>query len=153
MSGTNQGGQRDRADIDLGEVAAGRLDRAQQVLGVQDADDVLRRVAPQRNARDRRGEHGLDDVLGRIVGVDGDHLGAMDHHVVDGEVAQVEQAAEHVAIVLLDAALVVQQVDRAAQFLVRRQHRLIVADARAGEPQDAAHQRLDRRQHRPEQRA
>ena len=41
------------------------------------------------------------------------------------ELAQVEQAAEHVAVVLLDAAFVVQQVDRAAQLLVRRQERLV----------------------------
>ena len=35
------------------------------------------------------------------------------------EIAQIEQAAEHVAVELLDAALVVQQIDRAAQLLVR----------------------------------
>ena len=33
---------RDRRDVDLGEIAVGRLERAQQVLGMQDADDVLR---------------------------------------------------------------------------------------------------------------
>ena len=80
-------------------------------------------LAPERHARDRRVEHRVDDLLGRIVGVDRDHLGAVDHHVGDREVAQIEQAAEHVAVVLLDAALAVQQVDRAAQFLVRRQDR------------------------------
>ena len=68
-----------------------------------------------------RGQHGPHHLLGRIVGADRDHLGAVDHHVGDHELAQVEQAAEHVAVVLLDAALVVQQVDRAAQLLVRRQ--------------------------------
>ena len=40
------GRQRDRHDVDLGEVASGMVERAQQVLGVQDADDVLRLVAP-----------------------------------------------------------------------------------------------------------
>ena len=112
MSGTNQGGRAIAFDVDLRPVAVAALERAQQVLGVQDADDVLGRSAPQRHARDRRGEHGLDDLLGRIVGADRDHLGAVDHHVGDGEIAQVEQAAEHVAVVLLDAALVVQQIDR-----------------------------------------
>ena len=54
---------------------------------------------------------------------DRDHVGAVDHHVGDGEVAQIEHAAEHVAVELLDAALAVQQIDGAAHFLVRRQHR------------------------------
>ena len=98
---------------------------------MQDADDVLGRVAPQRHARHRRGEHRLDRLLGRQAGVDHDHLGAVDHHVGDGEVAQVEQAAEHVAILLLDAALAMQEIDRAAQLLVRREHRLVFADPEA----------------------
>ena len=38
-------------------------------------------LAPERHARHRRAEHRLDDLLGRIVGIDRDHLGAMDHHV------------------------------------------------------------------------
>ena len=73
-------------------------------------------------------EHGVDDLLGRIVGVDRDHLGAVDHDVGDGEVAQVEQAAEHVAVVLLDAAFAVQEIDGAAQLLVRREDRCVVPD-------------------------
>ena len=63
-------------------------------------------------------QHGLDHLLGRIVGADRDHLGAVDHDVGDGEVAQVEQAAEHVAVVLLDAALLMQEIDGSAQFLM-----------------------------------
>ena len=47
----------------------------------------------------------------------------------DCEVAQIEQPAEHVAVELLDPALAMQQIDRAAQLLVRRQDRLAVADA------------------------
>ena len=68
------------------------------------------------------------------------------------QVAQVEQAAEHVAVELLDAALAMQQIDRAAQFLVRRAgsagpRRRAMPTQRAG----SAHQRFDRGQHRPEQ--
>jgi len=56
-------------DVDLGQIAAGGLERAQQILGMQDADDVLGRPAPQRQAGDGRGQDGADDLLGRVVGV------------------------------------------------------------------------------------
>ena len=66
------------------------------------------------------------------------------------EFAQIEHAAEHVAVELLDLAFAVKQIDRAAQFLVRRQHLLILADRHADELEQPAHQRLDRHQHRAE---
>ena len=75
-------------------------------------------LLPQRNARDLGLEHGLHHLLRRIVGADRDHLGAVDHDVGDGEIAQVEQTAEHVAVLLLDAAFMMQKIDRPAQFLV-----------------------------------
>jgi hypothetical protein len=146
MSGTNQGG-RASAAMSIFEESPAACSRAQQILGVQDADDVLGRLAPQRHARHRCGEHRLDHGRGRIVGIDGDHLGAVDHHVRDGKVAQVEQAAEHVAVELLDVAFLMQEIDRAAQLLVRREHRPAFVDlpARRGRRM-AAHQRLDRDQ-------
>ena len=55
-----------------------------------------------------------------MVDIDRHHLGAVDHHVGDFELAQIEHAADHVAVELLDAAFAVQEIDRAAQFLVRR---------------------------------
>src|SRR5579864_2236789 len=42
----------------------------------------------------------------------------MDHHVADLQLAQVENAADHVAMFALDRALLVMQIDRAADFLV-----------------------------------
>ena len=59
----------------------------------------------------------LHQLLRRQVGVDGHHLGAVDHHVGDLQLAQIEQAAEHVAVELLHLAFAVQQIDRAAQSL------------------------------------
>ena len=76
----------------------------------------------------------------RLADIGGDHLGAVDHDVGHGEVAQVEQSAEHVAIELFDAAFPVQQVDRAAQAFMRRQQRLALAGPDAGERQHLAHQ-------------
>ena len=131
--------QRDRHDVDLGKLAVGVLDRAQQILGMQDADDVLRRVAPERDARvlglQRRG----DDLLRWAVGIDRHHFGAVDHHVGHRQIAQVEQPAQHVAVVLLHAAFEVQQVHRAADFLMRRHHRLILADMDTERAEDPFH--------------
>jgi len=75
----------------------------------------------QRDARHHFGDHALDHLVRRLADIGGDHLGAVDHDVGDREVAQIEQAAEHVAIVFLDAALTMEEVDRTAQALVRRQ--------------------------------
>ena len=80
-----------------------------------------------------------------------DHVGAVDHHVGDHELAQIEHAAEHVAVERFDVAFAVQQIDGAAQFLARRQHLLIFADRHADMLEQPAHQRLDRHQHRAEQ--
>ena len=80
--------------------------------------------SPQRQPGHRaRRERRATIVLRRIVGVHRDHLGAMEHDVGHGELAQVEHAAEHVEVVLLHPALVVQQIDGSAQFLVRGQDR------------------------------
>ena len=45
----------------------------------------------------------------------------MDHDVRHRQVTQIEQSAHHVAIQLFDAALAVQEVDSAANLLMRRQ--------------------------------
>ena len=74
----------------------------------------------------------------------------MDHDVGHRQIAQIEQPAHHVAVELLDAALAVQQIDGAADLLVRRKDRLLLADADAEQAQNLPHQPLDRRQHRSE---
>jgi hypothetical protein len=114
---------------------------------MQDADDVLRLVAPQWNAGEARLEHGVDDVRRRIVGIDSRHLGAMDHDIGHRQVAQIEQPAHHVAVQLFDAALAVQEVDGAADLFVRREDRLLLANPHAEETQELAHQPFDRHQH------
>ena len=97
MSGTNQGGRAIAAISILDRSPSRRLDRAQQILGVQDADDVLGAIRATAGAAcTGAASTALDDLLGRIVGIDGDHLGAVDHHVGDFEVAE----AEHIVDVL-----------------------------------------------------
>ncbi len=39
----------------------------------------------------------------------------MNHHVGDLKLAQIQQSAEHVAVLLFDLAFVMQKIDRAAQ--------------------------------------
>ena len=67
-----------------------------------------------------------------------DHLGAVDHHVGHGELAQIEHAAHHVAVELFHDAGAVQEIDRAAHLLVRRKDRLNLADRHAEQAQDAS---------------
>jgi hypothetical protein len=55
----------------------------------------------------------------RLVGVEHHHLGAMDHHVRYSKLAQIEQAAHHVAVEFLHNAGAVHQIDRATQLLAR----------------------------------
>ena len=86
--------------------------------------------------RDGGAEHGVDDLARRIVGIEHDHVGAVDHDVGHGQLAQVEHAAEHVAVELLHVAVAMQQIDGAAQLLARRQDRLIFADRHADAAQD-----------------
>ena len=110
---------------------------------MQDAHDVVRLAAPERHARVGRGQHLAHDLARRQVRLDGPHLGAVDHHVRHLELLEIEQAAQHVALALADGALLVQQVDLAADLLRRR-------EACAGAQRDAEHSQdlLDRPFHR-----
>ena len=65
-------------------VAVDRVQRAQQVLGVQDADDVLRLAAPERQrASPATASTALTMSSGGSSASTRDHLGAVDHHVGD----------------------------------------------------------------------
>ena len=93
-SGMNQGARHDLLDLDrLG--AAGRLDGAEQVLGVQHADDVVGLAAIERDARVGRRQHLGDDGVHRLVGVDQRDVAAMGHDVAHRAVAEVEHRAQH----------------------------------------------------------
>ena len=63
VSGTNQVSS-DRLHPQLRGVAAYRVERAQQVLGVEHADDVLLRSAPERQPRIGRRQHLAHDLFG-----------------------------------------------------------------------------------------
>ena len=63
-----------------------------------------------------------------------------------------QQAAEHVAFGARHAAFAMQDVDRAAQFLVAGHARFVTRQIDAEQPQHAAHERFDRADDRPEHR-
>jgi hypothetical protein len=74
------------------------------------------------------------------------------HDVGDGELAQIEHAAQHVAVELHHAAFLVMQRDGAAQLLMGRQHLGVVADEGTEQPQGVADQELHGGGHRREHR-
>ena len=66
----------------------------------------------------------------------------MDHDVGYGELAEVEHAAEHVAVELHHAAFLVMQLDGAAKLLMGAEHLDVVTDIGAEQPQGVPHQEL-----------
>ena len=121
----------------------GGRQRAQQVLGVEHAHDILGLVAPQGQARVGGGQHRAHDLGGRQARIDGAHARAVDHHILHRQFVEPQQAAEHVAMAALDAALLVQQIDGAAQLLLRGQHGAMLARTQTDEPQHPAHDSVD----------
>ena len=75
----------------------------------------------------------------------------MNHDVGNLQFVQVQQAAEHVAVLLFDLALMVEQIDRAAQTFGRRQERLVGADLDAERLHQHADDRLDNGEQRSQQ--
>jgi hypothetical protein len=135
----------DLHDVDLGRIVVDGMQRAQQVLGVDDADDVVGLAAPHRHARIGAFEDLGDDVRRFLkVAIDHLHRGAVDHDVGDFQLGEVEQAAEAIALLLDHRAFLVQHLDRAADFLLRAQHRSrIVGEIDAEDLQDAPDDGVD----------
>ena len=119
---------------------------------MQEADDVLRLPAPYRQARVRRGQHLAHDLPGRQICADRGHLRAVDHHVGDGQVLEIEKAAEHVAVGPFDAAFLMQQIDRAFQLLASGQKRMSAVGAQSEDAQESVHDSFHRDQNRAERR-
>ncbi len=140
--GHEPGRQRDRHDVDLGKVAFGVLQRAQQVLGVQDADDVLGLVAPQRDAGELGLEHRADDLFRRIVGIDRHHLGAMDHDVGNFEVAEAENVLDVFRLALFHLAVLGRHLDEPLDLDVGEDF-LLRAFLDAEHPQDRARRGIE----------
>ena len=72
---------------------------------MENADDVVERLAVDREARVRRVEHGRERFLRRHLDRDRDDVGLRDHHVGDVLVPEVEDALDQLALAVLDLAL------------------------------------------------
>ena len=115
---------------------------AGEVLGVDDADDVLRLAAEDRDAGVRRVDRLLEDLGRRGVGVDHLDVAAVHHHLLDLPLVEVERAEEEVAVGLLHRAVGVVQGDRPGDLVLRGEEVRLRIDLDAEEPQ---HQRARRR--------
>ena len=114
-SGTNSGVRSSRPDVEL--IALGE-DR-QQVLGVEDADDVVDRLLVDRDARVAVADDHVDDLLERRILGERRDVDARDHHLVDALLAQLEHRADHLLLLGLDDALLAAALDEDHQLLGR----------------------------------
>ena len=107
-------------------------------------------LAPERQPRKGRGDDLAYHLLRRQIGVERQHVGAVDHDVGDLSSREFEQAAEHVAIGARDAALLVQQ-STALRSSSRpdRMERCVLAST-PKQLQEAANETFDRDKHRSE---
>ena len=97
-------------------------------------------LAPQRDARVLGLEHGIDDLLRRIVGVDRHHLGAMDHDVGDFELAEAEDILDVFGLALLHLAVLGRHLHQSFDLDIGQDF-LLRGFPDAEQPQDRARRR------------
>ena len=137
-------------DVDALEIIVDVVKRAQQVLGVDNADNIIDIVAPERHTCMRAGQNIAHDLIRRSIGIDGAHRGSVHHDVADFQLLEVEQAAQLVTIFLDERLVAMQHLDRTAQFLLRAQHGPTGGKIDATELQDRAHNAVHRTGNRAE---
>jgi hypothetical protein len=95
------------------------VNRLEEVAHVQDADDVVERLAEDGVARVGRVEDDGERLLGRHVDRDRGHVRFRHHHVGDVLVAEDEDLVDHLALVLLDLPLLRRARDEHPQLGLR----------------------------------
>ena len=126
------------------------VDGAGEVLGVDDADDVLRLAAEDRDAGVRRVDRLLEDLGRRGLGVDHLDVAAVHHHLLHLALAEVERPEEEVAVRPLHRAFGMVQRDGAGGLLLRGQHGEPGVDLDAEEPEHPPRQGARGARHRRE---
>ena len=99
--GHEHGGAQQRPDVQLG-----RALQLEQVLGQQDADDVLAVALDHRKARVRRVDDDVQDLVIRRIDVDQVHARRGHHHVAGRKLGHADDALEHHARVGPDDVVV-----------------------------------------------
>ena len=115
---------RSQGQVDGVEVAIGAADvlgdlggdQAQQVLGVEDADDMVDRLAIERRSTVPLLEDDLDRLVERRLLVDRNDVDAGHHHLVQLRVAQRHHGGDHLLLFGLDDALLAPLLDDEADL-------------------------------------
>ena len=134
---------------------------AQHVFGVHDADDVVDGVLEDGDARVAVLDDQLDGVADRARRGRGDDVEPRDHDLAHRLVGHLEDAVDHLPLLLLDHAFLFADVDEHLQLLFRDERTLHAAapgcgaDQQArerGEPADDGSQPDGEQKHRSRQR-
>ena len=91
------------------------VDLPQQRLGVQDADNIVGIVSPQRYPGIGAVHDMFDDLTWRQVGIHHSQVLAMVHDLSDIDIGQIEDAAQHDAFLAHFGGIALMQLDGAAQ--------------------------------------
>ncbi len=91
-----------RAGRSVAVAAPVALQVRQQVLGVQDADDVVEALLEHRQPGVAGGDDHVEHLVDRVVDVDGADADAGHHHLVDALVPELDDPVDHLLLVLLD---------------------------------------------------
>ena len=92
------------------------------VPGAEDTHDVVRVLLIDRETGETGVLDGLDDLLVGIPGPEHHHVGAVDHYVLGHGVVEIEDVFDHLFFVRLDGALLLAQIHKGAELILR--HRL-----------------------------
>src|SRR5690606_15806436 len=133
-----------RVDVHLVDVSKIGLQRAEDRLGVDDADDVVGLAPPHRDARIGARQDLAHELGGRQVAVDHLDLAAMGGDLPDLNVAEVENAAQHALLFARLGVGPLVQLDRAAQLVFADDEAAVRVDAGADELQCADRDELHR---------
>ena len=148
----NQGAVGDLADFQRFDIAARAVHGAQQVLGVQNADDVVRIALEHRQPGIGAGQHLFHDLRRRLVGIDHRYAGSVGHDFVDLQVAEIQNARQHLPLGI-DLRIRLRrrvQPDHPTQFFLAGSRRKVAVEPHAEHPEGAFDDKLDRPGGRPQ---
>ena len=112
-------GHEERRAQQRAQVQVGRALQLQQVLGHQDADDVVALLLEHRKARVAGADDDVEHLVVRRVDVEQVHVAARDHHVAGGHVGHPDDALEHHPRLGLDQLLVLGVGERLDELVAR----------------------------------